>query len=83
MEWLSLKKRQTNNNNKILLEMMTALDIAYAITIVKNHKEVWEWDHFKETLQEEELLKYDNYKTIEEEEDKVKYSQKSQGSVAV
>ena len=53
---------------------MTAFDIAYAIKIVKNHKEVWERDHFKETLQEEELLKYDNYQTLEEEEDKVKYS---------
>ena len=56
--------------------MMTAFDIAYEIMIVKNHEVVWKRNHFKETLQEEELLKYDNYKTLEEEGGKVKYSPK-------
>ena len=81
-----IKKQQTDTKDKILLEMITALDIAYAITIVKNHDKVWERYHFKETLQQEELLRYDNYNTLEEEEDEVKYSQRISrfsGSVTV
>ena len=52
------------------------LDIAYAITIAKNHKLVWQRDHYKETLGDKERKMYDNYKNLEEQEDRDKYSPK-------
>ena len=59
------QKWLTNNKEKSVLEMITALDISYAITIAKNRKLVWQCDHFKETLEDEERKKYDNYKSLE------------------
>ena len=56
------------NKGKCLLSLMTVCDLAYAITIVKNYGPVWERDHFKETLKEEEQNKYNNYKDLDEPE---------------
>ena len=60
-----IKKWLTNNKGKSVLEMINALDLAYAITIVKNHKLVWQRDHYKETLGDEERKMYDNYNNLE------------------
>ena len=37
-----IEKWLNKNNVRCVLEMITSLDIAYAITIIKNHKLVWE-----------------------------------------
>ena len=62
-----IKKWLSNNKGKNVLEILTTLDIAYTITIVKNHKQVWQRDHFKETFEDEERKNYENYRSLEEE----------------
>ena len=51
-------------------------DLAYAITIIKNHELVWERDHFKGTLEDDKLNKFDNYKELDYPEEIEKYSPK-------
>ena len=60
----------------IATNLITLYDLAYAITIIKNHESVWEQDHFKETLEEDEQNKYDNYKELDRPEERKKYSPK-------
>ena len=62
---------------KCVLEIITALNTAYAITIIKNHKLDWERDRYKDTLGDEERELYDNCKNLEEQEDRDKYSPKT------
>ena len=63
------------NQGRYLLETITVCDFTYAITVIKNHKPVWERDHLKETLGEVEQNKFDNYKEIEEPEEREVCSQ--------
>ena len=71
-----INKWLKDNKGKCLLYLTTVCDLAYTITIIKNHEPVWEWDHFKETLEDDELNKYDNYKELEDPEEIEKYSPK-------
>ena len=69
-EWLKA------NKDRYLLNLITVDDLAYVITITKNHEPVWEQDHFKETLEEDEQNKYHNYKELDEPEEREKYPPK-------
>ena len=51
-------------------------DLAYTITIIKNHEPVWERDHLKETLGDIEHDKYDTYKELKEQKKREKYAPK-------
>ena len=73
MKWLLSKKWLNNNQGERVLEMITALDIAYAVTIIKNQELVWEQDRYKDTLGDEKQEMHDNYKNLEELEDRDKY----------
>ena len=53
------------SKEKSLLDVIIVCDLAYAVTIVKNHEPVWERDHWKETLGEIEQDKYNNCKELE------------------
>ena len=61
-----------------MLYLTTECDLSYAITLIKNHEPVWEQDHFKEMLKDDELNKYDNYKELEDPEEIEKYSPEMQ-----
>ena len=64
------------NKDKSLLDIITVCDLTYAITIIKNHKPVWEIDHLKEALGEIDQDRFNNYKEIEEPEERDKYAPK-------
>lgn len=69
-----INKWLKDNKGKSLLYLTTACDLAYAITLIKNHEPTWERDHLKMTLEEDELEKYDNYQDLENTEELNKYS---------
>ena len=71
-----INKWLKDNKGKSLLYLTTECDLAYAITLIKNHEPVWERDHFKATLNDEELEMYNNYKDLEDPEEIEKYSPK-------
>ena len=71
-----INKWLRDNKGKSLLYLTTESDVAYAITLIKNHERVWELDHLKSTLSEDELEMYDNYKDLEDPEEIEKYSPK-------
>ena len=71
-----INKWLETNKGKCSLNMITVCDLAYAITIIKNHKPVWEWDCFKETLKEDKQNRYNDYKELNEPEEREKYSPK-------
>ena len=72
-----INKWLKDNKGKSLLYLTTACDLAYAITLIKNHEPVWERDHLKMSLQEDELEKYDNYRDLEDTGELKTYSPKT------
>ena len=71
-----INKWLRDNKGKYLLYLTMECDVAYAITLIKNHERVWELDHLKATLSDDELEMYDNYKDLEDPEEIEKYSPK-------
>ena len=71
-----INKWLRDNKGKSLLYLTTECDVAYAITLIKNHEQVWNLDHLKSTLSEDELEIYANYKDLEDPEEFEKYSHK-------